>query len=65
MAVFGPPSSIRPELSGISLAVEDNPVEEDLGVLTDSLSMHVVKLIDRRGAVGSVTRFIKIRAHRV
>ena len=37
VAVFGQPSSIRPELAGISRAVKDSPVEEDLNVLTDSL----------------------------
>ena len=40
VAVYGPLSSIRrrPELTGISLAVEDCPIEEDLNILTDSLS---------------------------
>jgi hypothetical protein len=38
VAVFGQPSSIRPELTGIALAVEDCPREEDLNILTDSLS---------------------------
>ncbi len=68
------------------------PSEEDLTVLTDSLSamrllqsmqrkyfplslyrrrdsvrqllLHVVKLIDQRAAAGSITRLIKVRAHR-
>ncbi len=40
MAVFGQPlaSSLRPELTGIALAVEDCLGEEDLNILTDSLS---------------------------
>ena len=38
VAVYGPPSSIRPELTGISLAVKECPVEENLNILTDSLS---------------------------
>ena len=38
VAVFGQPSSIRPELTGIALALEGCPVEEDLNILTDSLS---------------------------
>ncbi len=38
VAVFGQPSSIRPELTGIALALEDSPAEEDLNILTDSLS---------------------------
>ena len=37
-AAFGQPSSIRPELTGIALALEDCPGEEDLNILTDSLS---------------------------
>ena len=35
VAVFGPPSSLRPELTGIAM---DCPGEEDLNILTDSLS---------------------------
>ncbi len=38
VAVFGQSSSIRPELTGITLALEDCPGEEDLNILTDSLS---------------------------
>jgi hypothetical protein len=38
VAVFGQPSSIRPELTGIALALEECPIEEDLTILTDSLS---------------------------
>ena len=38
VAVFGQPSSIRPELTGLALALEGCPVEEDLSILTDSLS---------------------------
>ncbi len=38
VAVFGQPSSIRPELKGISLALGDCPGEEDLSIFTDSLS---------------------------
>ena len=34
----GPPSSIQPELTGISLAVEECPVEESLKIQTDRLS---------------------------
>ena len=35
VAVYGPPSSIRPKLTGISLAVEKCPVEENLNILTE------------------------------
>ena len=38
VAVFGQPSSIRPELTGIALVLEGCPAEEDLSILTDSLS---------------------------
>jgi len=37
-AVFGSASSLRPELTGITLALEDCPQDEDLNILTDSLS---------------------------
>ncbi len=37
-SVFGQPSSIRPELTEFTLALEACPGEEDLSVLTDSLS---------------------------
>jgi hypothetical protein len=39
VAVFGQPYSIRPELSGIALALEEGPIEEVLTILTDSLSL--------------------------
>ncbi len=38
VAVFGQPSSIRPELTGVALALEECPIQEDLTILTDSLS---------------------------
>jgi hypothetical protein len=38
VAVLGPPSSIRPELTGIALALEACPQEEELTILTDCLS---------------------------
>jgi hypothetical protein len=38
VVVFGQLSLLRPKLSGIALALEDCPWEEDLNVLTDSLS---------------------------
>jgi ribonuclease HI len=48
VAVFGQPSSIRPELTGIALAVEDCPGEEDLNILTDSLSsMQLLRSMQR------------------
>ena len=48
VAVFGQPSSIRPELTGIALALEDCPGEEDLNILTDSLSsMRLLKSMQR------------------
>ena len=37
VAVFGSASSLRPELTGITLAL-DCPQDEDLNILTDSLS---------------------------
>ena len=47
-AVFGQPSSIRPELTGIALALEDCPGEEDLNILTDSLSsMQLLRSMQR------------------
>jgi hypothetical protein len=36
MAVFGSEMSVRPELTGIALALEYCPAEEDLAILTDS-----------------------------
>jgi ribonuclease HI len=92
--VLGQPSSIRPELTGISIAIEACPIEEALTVLTDSpsamrllgsmqrkdfplslrqslfrdsvrqLLVHVVKMINKRAVAGSITRLIKVRAHR-
>ncbi len=48
VAVFGQPSSLRPELSGIALALEDCPGEEDLNVLTDSLrAMRLLRSMQR------------------
>ena len=38
VAVFGSRSSLRPELTGITLALEDCPQNVDLNILTDSLS---------------------------
>jgi len=49
VAVFGQPSSIRPELTGIALVLEDCPGEEDLNILTDSLSsMRLLKSMQRK-----------------
>ena len=49
VAVFGQPSSIRPELTGIALALEDCPGGEDLNILTDSLSsMRLLKSMQRK-----------------
>ena len=90
VTVYGPPSTIRPELTGIALAVEECPLEEDLTILTDSLSamqllqsmqrrdfplwlhrhtarhllVQVVQRINLRAAAGSITRLLKVRAHR-
>ena len=48
-AVFGQPSSIRPELTGIALALEGCPTEEDLNILTDRLSsMRLLMGMQRR-----------------
>ncbi len=38
VSVFGQPSSIRPELTGVAMVLKDCPDEEDLNILTDSLS---------------------------
>jgi hypothetical protein len=78
VAVFGQPSSIRQELTGIALAIEACPSEDDLIILTDSLRtmrllqsmqrkvrhlrLHVVKPIKKRAVAGSITRLIKVRA---
>jgi len=42
VSVFGQPSSIRPELTGIAMVLKDCPDEEDLNILTDSLSAIVL-----------------------
>ncbi len=48
VAVFGQPSSLRPKLTGIALALEDCPGEEDLNILTNSLSsMRQLKSMQR------------------
>jgi hypothetical protein len=48
VAVFGQLSSLRPELTGIALALEGCPGEEDLNILTDSLSsMRLLKSMQR------------------
>ncbi len=48
-AVLGQPSSIRPELTGIALALEDCPGKEDLNIITDSLSsMRLLKNMQRQ-----------------
>ena len=38
VAVFGSASSLQLELAGVTLALEDCPQDEDLNILTDSLS---------------------------
>ncbi len=49
VAVFGQPSSIRAELTGIALALEDCPGEEDLNIITDGLSsMRLLKNMQRQ-----------------
>ncbi len=49
LAVFGQSSSIRPELTGIALALEDCPGEKDLNIITDSLSsMRLLKNMQRQ-----------------
>jgi hypothetical protein len=54
VTVFGQPSSIRPELTGIALALEGCPAEEDLNILTDSLSsMRLVALPSPREAAAA------------
>ena len=42
VSVFGQPSSIRPELTGIAMALKDCSDEDDLNILTDSLSAIVL-----------------------
>ena len=49
VAVYGSPSSCRPELTAIAMACEDVRREEDLTILTDSLSCMVrLKSLQRR-----------------
>ena len=49
VAVYGSPSSLRPELTGIALACEASPMDEDLTILTDSLSgMCLLKSMQRK-----------------
>ncbi len=49
MAVFGQPSSILQELTGIALALEDCPGEKDVNVITESLSsMKLLKNMQRQ-----------------
>ena len=38
VTVYGSPSSICPELTSIGMACKDSPIDEDLTILTDSLS---------------------------
>ncbi len=38
VSVFGQPSSVRPELTGIAMVLKDCPDEEDLNILTVQLS---------------------------
>jgi ribonuclease HI len=45
VSVIGQPSSLRQELTGIALALEDCPGEEDLNILTDSLSSESMRLL--------------------
>ena len=48
--VFGPPSAMRAELSGLDEAVADAPLDQDLTILTDSLaSMQKLKASQRKG----------------
>jgi hypothetical protein len=49
VVIFGQPSSIRPELTGITLALEDCPGKEDHNIITDSLSsMRLLKNMQRQ-----------------
>jgi hypothetical protein len=45
VAVFGQPASIRPELAGLALPLEDCPLEEELSILTDSKSSESMDLL--------------------
>lgn len=54
VAVFGSETSIRPELTGLTLALEKCPVEENLTVLTDSKSsMELLQSMQRTSLCGS------------
>ena len=58
-AVFGSASSIRPELTGITIALEDCPEDEDLNILTDSLSsMLLLKSFQRKDFLLSLRLYI-------
>ena len=47
--VFGPPSAMRAELSGLDQAVADAPLDQDLTILTDSLaSMQKLEALQRK-----------------
>jgi ribonuclease HI len=49
VAVFGQPASIRPELAGLALPLEDCPLEAELSMLTDSKSsMDLLKALQRK-----------------
>ena len=49
VAVYGSPSSARPEMTAINMACQDCPTDTDLTVLTDSLScMQMLKSLQRR-----------------
>ena len=49
VAVHGSPSSSRLELTAIGLACEYSPIEEDLTILTDSLSsMNILRSTQRK-----------------
>ena len=49
VAVYGSPSSLRPELTAVALACEDSPLDQDLTILTDSLTgMRLLKSLQRR-----------------
>lgn len=47
--VFGPPSAMRAELSGMDQAIADAPIDKDLTILTDSLaSMQKLEALQRK-----------------
>ena len=49
VAVYGSPSSARPEMTAINMAGQDCPTDTDLTVLTDSLNcMQLLKSLQRR-----------------